>query len=153
MGRCHLESKLPTASSRSGPGGKGMHARKISFDGGANGDLQVMRELGYPKNMIFYQKWSPKGPKWSRKRPKWSQNGPEWGRKGAKSDQSGAKGEPKSTKSDQKGAKREPKGDQNAYKNRCPKKVAKGCSQKMETYKEKQKLETPKMKLWLFHWF
>ena len=28
---------------------EGMHARKISFDGGANGDLQVLRELDTPK--------------------------------------------------------------------------------------------------------
>ena len=45
---------MPTASSRSGPGGKGMHARKISFDGGANGDLQVLRELWYPKQRAWY---------------------------------------------------------------------------------------------------
>ena len=92
-----------------------MHARKISFDGGANGDLQVMRELGYPKNMTFYQKWSRKGSNWSPKRSKWRQNAAKWSRKDAQIDQSGAKEEPKSTKSDAKGAKTEPKGDQNAF--------------------------------------
>mgnify|MGYP000651568042 CR=1 FL=1 len=74
-----------------------MHARKISFDGGANGDLQVIRELGYPKNKGFSHKMEPKG----------------------------SKMEPKATENDQNGAKREPKGDQNAYKNRSSDKVAK----------------------------
>ena len=34
LGLANFLSKLPTASSRSGPGGRGMHARKISFGGG-----------------------------------------------------------------------------------------------------------------------
>ena len=67
-------SKLPTASPRSRPGGKGMHARKISFDGGASGDLQVMCELDL---------------KWRQERPKWTERVPratKWIQKQAKID-------------------------------------------------------------------
>ena len=35
--------------------------RKISFDGGANGDLQVMRELGSPQNTSTYPKCPNRG--------------------------------------------------------------------------------------------
>ena len=72
-----------------------MPARKISFDGGANGDPQVSRELGYPKNKDFNQKMEPKG---SKTEPKVNQN-----------DENGAKREPKGSQNEPRGPTKDPR--------------------------------------------
>ena len=88
------------------------------------------------------QKWHPNGPKATKMEPKGCQKGawgakrapkatkmeskgPKWNQKGVKREPKATKLEPKGPTWSQKGAKREPKGDQNASKNRYPKKVAK----------------------------
>ena len=106
-------SKLPAAASRSRPGGKGMHAGKISFDGGANGDLQVKCELGYLKDTKFNKKLSWTDPTWSPELPNLLQKVVKWNRNCVKNNVSGAKGCEKRAK----GSQSEPTGDQNAYTN------------------------------------
>jgi hypothetical protein len=80
--------KLPTASSRSGPGGRGARARKISVVGGVCDFLQMFCGKGTRRHDFL---------------SKWSQNGLRWSRKGAKSHPNGVKREPKRGKGTPKG--------------------------------------------------
>ena len=98
-----------------------------------------------PQNMIFSRgvtkntsfigfvtKINPKRPERSPNWTKWSQKGaktepkpPKWSPKGAKREPKGAQREPKGSQVEPKGCQTGAKGEQNAYKNRCSKKVAK----------------------------
>ena len=114
-------SRLPTASFRSAPGGRGVSAKEKLLR------RRVLRlSAGVLRNRVpktwFWSRIAarrvPMEPNLHQKQSKWRQKDPTWSQKGAKIDQRRPKWSPK-------GAKREPNGDQNAYKNRCAKKVTK----------------------------